>query len=96
MTADKLLFTHARTRPIQQNNNPRVTKVRVWIDREDPIDVAIDPDYRTKSVMRLPEATSIRKLKIQILEATGGEVGKAALGFSEIELQGPRKRRGRR
>ncbi|MAW61296.1 MAG: hypothetical protein CMJ94_10730 [Planctomycetes bacterium] len=96
VTADKLLFTHARTRPIQQNNNPRVTKVRVWIDREDPIDVAIDPDYRTKSVMRLPEATSIRKLKIQILEATGGEVGKAALGFSEIELQGPRKRRGRR
>ena len=96
VTADKILFTHARTRPIQQNNNPRATKVRVWIDRDDPIDVAIDPDYRTKSVMRLAESRSIRKLKIQILEAVGGEVGKAALGFSEIELQGPRKRRGRR
>ncbi|MCH2100767.1 MAG: hypothetical protein MK209_02445 [Planctomycetes bacterium] len=96
VTADKILFTHARTRPIQQNNNPRATKVRVWIDFDDPIDVALDSDYRTKSIVRLPEARSIRKLEIQILEAVGGQVGKASLGFSEIELQGTRKRRGRR
>lgn len=93
---EKILFTHARTRPIQQNNNPRATKVRVWIDREDPIDVEIDPDFRTKSIMRLPETVSIRRLKVQILEVTGGELGRAAVGFSEIEFQGPRTRRGRR
>lgn len=96
VTADKILFTHARTRPIEQHNNPMATRVRVWIDREDPIDVEIDADARNKSIMKLPEAISMRKLKFQILAATGGGIGKAAVGFSEIELQGPRKRRGRR
>ncbi len=96
VTADKILFTHARTRPIEQNNNPMATRVRVWIDRDDPIDVEIDADARSKSIMQLPEARSMRKLKFQILAATGGGVGAASVGFSEIELQGPRKRRGRR
>lgn len=96
VTADKILFTHARTRPVEQNNNPMATRVRVWIDRDDPIDVEIDPLARSKSIMRLPEARSMRKLKFQILAATGGEIGAVSVGFSEIELQGPRKRRGRR
>ena len=96
VTADKILFTHARTRPVEQNNNPMATRVRVWIDRDDPIDVEIDPIARSKSIMRLPEARSMRKLKFQILAATVGAVGAVSVGFSEIELQGPRKRRGRR
>jgi hypothetical protein len=96
VTADKILFTHARTRPIEQANNPMATRVRVWIDRDDPIDVEIDPLARSKSIMQLPEARSMRKLKFQILATTGGGIGNASVGFSEIELQGPRKRRGRR
>jgi hypothetical protein len=72
------------------------TRVRVWIDRDDPIDVEIDADARSKSIMQLPEARSMRRLKFQILATTGGGIGKASVGFSEIELQGPRKRRGRR
>jgi hypothetical protein len=96
VTADKILFTHARNRPIEQDNNPMAIRVRVWIDRDDPIDVEIDPLARSKSIMQLPEARSIRKLKFQILAATGGGIGAASVGFSEIELQGPRQRRGRR
>jgi hypothetical protein len=96
VTADKILFTHARTRPIEQNNNPMAIRVRVWIDRDDPFDVEIDAIARLKSIMQLPEARSMRKLKFQILATTGGGIGAASVGFSEIELQGPRKRRGRR
>jgi len=96
VTVDRIIFSHARTRPIEQENNPRATRVRVFIDKDDPYEVNLDPGARVKSEMQLPESRSIRKIRFEVLAVTGGELGKAAVGFTEIELQGPRKRRGRR
>jgi hypothetical protein len=36
----------------------------------------------------------VSRLKLRIVAATDGELGAAALGFGEIELQEPEKKRG--
>lgn len=94
--ANKLLLTHGRTRGVDQHNNPRATKIRVTINKDDPYTVAVDPNPRAKTEVRFAEVQDVRMLRIEVLEVTGGELGRAAIGFSEIELQGERKRRGRR
>ncbi len=91
--ADKLLFSHARTITAEQQNNPRAKRLRIWLDRDDPIEVEVDPHYRSKTEVRFPEARNLRKLRVQILEVEGGQLGAAAVGFTEIEVQGPRQRR---
>ena len=94
---DRLLLSHARTRPSEQKNNPRVSRLLIWLDKEkEPLQVTMNPEYRKKTLVEFPETRGIRQIKIQILSVEGGELGKCSVGFTEIELQGPRKRRGRR
>ncbi|MBC8404884.1 MAG: terpene cyclase/mutase family protein [Planctomycetes bacterium] len=93
--ADRLLFSHARTRPIEQKNNPRVKQVHIWIDKEvDPIVLDIDTEYRKKTVLRFEETRNVRRIRVKIVATEGGELGKCSVGFTEVELQGPRRRRG--
>ena len=70
--------------------------LRIFIDQDDPFDLDVELYFRKKSEVVLPDAQSIRKLKVQILEIGNGELGKAAVGFAEVEFQGPKKKRSRR
>ncbi len=86
----RILFTHARTRASEQDNNPRPIRVELRINRDkEPLVVEIDPDPQSKTVLELEKPRSINKLSVQVLAVTGGELGKAAVGFTEIELHGP-------
>ncbi len=95
--ADKLMFSHARTRPIEQKNNPRVKQVQIWLDKDvEPIVLDIDPEYRKKTVLRFAETRGIKRIRVKVTATEGGVLGKCAVGFTEVELQGPRRRRGNR
>lgn len=95
--ADKLLFSHARTRPIEQKNNPRVKQVQVWIDKDpEPILLDIDTEYRKKTELRFAETRAVKRIRVKVTATEGGQLGKCAVGFTEVELQGPRRRRGNR
>jgi hypothetical protein len=96
VNADKLIFSHALTRPSEQKDHPRAKWLRVWIDKNDPFEVELDLNFRVKTVHKFAATQSVRKIRVEILEYEGGKVGSASVGFTEIELQGPRKRRGKR
>jgi hypothetical protein len=95
--SDKLLFSHARARPVEQKNNPRVKQVQIWIDKDlEPITLDIDPEYRKKTELRFAETRAVKRIRVKVTATEGGELGKCAVGFTEVEIQGPRRRRGRR
>ena len=95
--ADKLLFSHARTRPIEQKNNPRVKQVQIWLDKDqEPITLDINTEYRKKTELRFDETRPVKRIRVKITATEGGDLGKCSVGFTEVEIQGPRRRRGRR
>ncbi|MCH2111746.1 MAG: hypothetical protein MK213_02725 [Planctomycetes bacterium] len=92
----RILFTHARTLPIQQAWNPKVTKVALWVNRDqEPIVVNIHQKVNHKTVYAFEEARSIRSLRVELLDCTAGEFGNTSVGFSEIEFQYDNPRRSR-
>lgn len=94
ISADKILLTHARTRVFNQKTRKACASwIRVFVNEENPFDFEMAPHFQEKSTIALSEVTSIKKLRIQILEVLHGELGKSTVGFTEVELQGPRKRR---
>jgi hypothetical protein len=87
----ELRLTHSRTTRKEaelQGYNPRPTRIEVIFNKdEDPIVYEMDPDARTKTVIRFPEPRKISQIRIRILEITSGTLGvDAAVGFTEIEL----------
>jgi hypothetical protein len=85
--AKKLLFTHARTRGFEQKNNPRPIEVEIWFNRDKKPQVyAIDPDPQRKTIIELPPKSRINAVKVRITKITGGTLGSAEVGFSEVEL----------
>jgi hypothetical protein len=85
--ATQLLLTHARTRGFEQETNPRPTEVEIWLNKEKKPQVyAINPDPQRKTVIELPPKSRINAIKIRITKVTGGTLGSAQVGFSEIEL----------
>ena len=85
---DRILLTHARTRAASQDSNPRPSKVEIFINRDvTPLIVHVLPDYAEKTVIVLDKQRRISKCRVRIIEASGGEIGKSELGFSEIEFQ---------
>jgi len=94
---EKILFTPAENNAwSHQTPKPMPKIVRIFIDRDDPIDLDMELSFRKKTELVLPEPRSIRKLRVQILDIVNGEIGAAAIGFAEVEFQGPKKRRSRR
>lgn len=86
--ASRLQLSHALTRIWDQNNNPRPTKIELWLNKEkEPTVYEINPDPFHKTVIDFPTKTKVRYIKIRIVEITGGKLGSASVGFSEIELQ---------
>lgn len=87
----RLVFTHARnTRSDQRYANPRPTRVELLLNREKtPRVVEIDPDPLRKTIVALDPPGPLARLRVRIVAITGGELGKSAVGFAEIEAQGP-------
>ena len=97
MVIKKILFTPADNNAwYYQTVKPMPKTLRIFIDQDDPFDLDVELYFRKKAEIVLPDAQSIRKLKVQILEIGNGELGKVAVGFAEVEFQGPKKRRSRR
>jgi len=94
--AARLVLYHARTtRAENEGANPRPTRVELWLGNEKaPRLLELDPDPRARTVLELDPPLKLARFKLRIVAATDGELGAAALGFSEIELQEPDKKRG--
>jgi len=83
-----LLFSHIYTSPSNIADRPRPTEVEVYINHEkDPIVVSINPDQSQKTIYAFEKKRSITKLRVVITKVVDGTLGKASIGFSEIELQ---------
>ena len=83
----RLLLTHARTRASDQKNNPVITEVEIWFNKDrKPQVYAIDPDPQKKTVIELPPKSKIGSMKIRVTKVAGGKLGEVAVGFTEIEL----------
>jgi len=85
---DRILLTHARTRKSRQKDNPRPSKIEVFLNRDTtPMVVNVLTDYREKTVIVLDKTRRINRCRVRILEVVGGEIGKHQIGFAEIEFQ---------
>jgi len=93
--AVRLVLYHARTtRTENEGANPRPARVELWLGNEKvPRLLELDPDPRGRTVLELDPPLKLARFKLRIVEALDGELGSAALGFSEIELQEPEKKR---
>ncbi|HEX6881811.1 MAG TPA: hypothetical protein VF530_00440, partial [Planctomycetota bacterium] len=87
----RIVLAHARTTAAAQRYaNPRPKTIELWINKEkSPRTVALDPDPAVKTVIELDPPLAIARLKLRVTAVEGGTLGKGAVGFSEIELQGP-------
>lgn len=94
-TAARLVLCHARTTKAENAGaNPRPARVELWLGNEKaPRLLELDPDPRARTVLELDPPQKLARLRLRIVEALDGELGRAALGFSEIELQEPEKKR---
>jgi hypothetical protein len=81
----RVLLSNARP-TLDGEGLPRPMDVELVINRKRKIRATIDQDPLSKTVIDLGETVTIRELQVRILSAQGCELGKCALGFSEIEL----------
>lgn len=70
-----------------QLSAPRPSKVRVRINGKEEHTLELRADPLRKTACELGRLQLVRQVEVRVLEATGAELGKACLGFSEIELQ---------
>jgi len=89
--AGRLLLSHARATVAESAYaNPRPVRVELWLDREkEPRLIEGDPDPRIKTVVPIDPPQKIARIKLRLVELTGGQLGQAAAGFGEVELQAP-------
>lgn len=95
-TVARLLFSHARTTRAENGGaNPRPARIELLLANEKVArTLELDPDPRARTVLLLDPPMKLARFKLRILAATDGALGSAALGFSEIELQEPEKKKG--
>ena len=90
LRTSRIQFSHARTRSREQEVNPRPVKVELQLNRDkEVLVVEIDPNPQRKTVFELEKPRTISRLRLRVVETTGGALGNAAVGFSEVELHGP-------
>lgn len=86
----ELRLTHARTSDAECDpleSCPRATRVEILFEKDgEPLLVEVDPDPRTKTVVRFDEPRRVSYLRVRVLDAVGGALGSSALGFAELEL----------
>ncbi len=87
----RVLLSHPWTNRFEvenQGRKARAGKVAILLDRDpEAIVVAMDPSPYRKTIVVLPEPRKVSRVRIRILEVVDGELGKAPIGFSEVELQ---------
>jgi hypothetical protein len=81
----RVLLSHVRP-TLDGEGLPMPMDVELVLNRKRKITTTMDQDPLRKTVIDLGETVTIRELKVRILSAQGRELGKCALGFSEIEL----------
>jgi hypothetical protein len=81
----RVLLSHVRP-SLDGEGRPRPMDVELVLNRKRKIRTTMDQDPLRKTVIDLGETVTIRELQVRILSAQGCELGKCALGFSEIEL----------
>jgi hypothetical protein len=90
----RLLLTPARTARVEAARHARPATVELWINREPkPRVLAIDADPQRKTVVEFSPPLTLQRLKLRITALEGGTLGKAAVGFAEIEAQSASKSR---
>ncbi len=95
LVASRLLLTHARTtRAENEAANPRPTRVELWLDHDKtPRIIEVDPDPRTRTAIEFDPPQRLSRFKLRLVALTGGTRGESSIGFSEIELQEPDKKK---
>ena len=86
--AKLLLLSQAHTMAKIRDKKAQVRRVEIYLNREKkPIVVELDADAGRKTVVELPAKSRINRLRIEVVALSGGTLGSAKAGFSEIELQ---------
>jgi hypothetical protein len=65
----------------------RPSKLRVIINKKDIYEIAVPADPLEKARLDLGKKVRIKQVEVHILEVHGAELGKASIGFCEIELE---------
>ncbi len=95
LVASRLLLTHARTTKAENDDaNPRPTRVELRLDHDKtPRIIEVDPDPRTKTAIEFDPPQRLSRFELRLVALTGGTLGESSVGFSEIELQEPDKKK---
>jgi len=80
-----LYFSHASPRR-SQADAPRAERVVVLINRKVVGEVTMDPDPLKKTVFELGREMKVSVVELRILSLHGAQLGKASVGFGEVEL----------
>jgi len=84
----RLLLSQAHTRKSEQTAHPHVAQIELWLNKDkNPTIYKVETSPARKTVIEFPKAIKVNYLKIVITEIEGGELGNAAVGFSQVELQ---------
>jgi hypothetical protein len=91
--AARILLSPARASPVEARQNARPTRLELWINKDKaPRVVNLAQNPLAKTVVEFDPPVALSRLKLRITALEGGELGKAAVGLGEIEVQVPGKR----
>ena len=84
----RILFTPARNRSMMQANNPRPGLLEIIINDGDvPLMVEVNPAFDHKTALEFDKPQFVKKLSVILHQPIGGELGRARIGFAEVEFQ---------
>jgi len=65
---------------------PRPTRVEVTINDQAPMILRIPNYQHEKAVLLFDKTTAVKKIKLRVISLDHGRLGKASIGFAEVEL----------
>jgi len=84
----RILLSHVDASPRDEGRTPRVTRIRIRVNREPRgVEYDLPHDGQRKSVLELDARITVRRLEVTVLEVEGKPPGGSSVGFAEIELQ---------
>lgn len=86
LKADRVVLAHARPRAVHANE-ARASRVEVILNGKEHFTGAMDPDVLAKTIVAFGDTLLVKQIEVRVLGSLAREVGKDAVGFSEIELR---------
>lgn len=86
LKADRVVLSHAQPRAVFAGA-ARVSRVEVLVNGKERFAAELSPDVLMKTAVGFGQTLAVKQLEVRVLGSANREVGKHAIGFSEVELR---------